>query len=215
MSDFEELDPSIEKAMRHVPPASAATRDAHIAAALAEALPQRRFTVGFMNHRARALGAVAVVLVLLLSGVSVFTGGTTPSNNIATPDTTMPVKAGTSCSQELSSQMSNKDDVKEFTHNGAAFAVIMRDDKVDVYPSTPPCSTLGALEYRDALAARDTETSQSGGTSVCSYTTEPIARFADSASGDSYNLVLVQTDSGLSMHFEDRCDSPIASLDLP
>ena len=68
---------------------------------------------------------------------------------------------------------------------------------------------------REALAARDTETSQSGGTSVCSYTTEPIARFADSASGDSYNLVLVQTDSGLSMHFEDRCDSPIASLDLP
>lgn len=215
MSDFEELDPRIEEALRAVPPASASTKDAHIAAALAESTPQRRSTVGFMNNRARSLTAIAVVLVLLLSGVSVFVGGATPNNNVASPDTTVPVKTGADCSEEFSALMTDGVKTQEFAHHNKRFALMFRDDSIDVYEATPPCSSMGTLEYRDALVARDNETAGPSGTSVCSYTTEPIARFSDSAEGDSYALVLVHTDTGLSMHFEDRCDSPIATLDLP
>lgn len=69
--------------------------------------------------------------------------------------------------------------------------------------------------YEGALLSRNNESSQPSGTSVCSYATEPIARFTDGARGDYYNLVLVQTETGLSLHFEDRCDTPIATLTLP
>lgn len=215
MSDSEELDPNIERALRNVPPATDVTKDAHIAAALAEALPGRRSTVGLMNNRARTIGAVAVVLVLLLSGLSVFTGGATPNNNVATPDTTLPPKTGGDCSQEFAGLWGEVGDSKEISHNNRTYALMFRDDAIDVYQATPPCSSVGNLMYWDALSARDKESSQPSGTSVCSYTTEPVARFTDSARGDKYKLVLVQTETGLSLHFEDRCDSPIATLDLP
>lgn len=215
MSDFEELDPRTEETLRAVPRASASMRDAHIAAALAESTPQRRSTVGFMNNRARSLAAIAVVLVLLLSGVSVFTGGTTLNDNATSPNSTVPVKTGADCSEEFSGLLENATDSKEFAHGGNRFALIFGDGNIDVYQAVEPCASVGTLAYQEALVARDKETAQSDSTSVCSYTTEPIARFADAANGDSHNLVLVHTDTGLNLHFEDRCDSPIATLDLP
>jgi len=215
VSDFEELDPHIEDALRAVPPASASMKEAHISAALAESTARQRSTVGLMSNRARSLAAIAVVLVLLLSGVSVFVGGATPNNNVATPDTTMPPKGATDCSQEFAGLWGDVGDSKEMVHNNQTYALMFRDDNIDVYQATPPCSSIGTLGYREALVARDNETSPTSSTSVCSYTSEPVARFSDSAKRDSYKLVLVHTDSGLSLHFEDRCDSPIATLDLP
>ena len=50
---------------------------------------------------------------------------------------------------------------------------------------------------------------------VCSYTSEPIAHFDDRANGDTYSFVLVQTATGVSLHFEDRCNEPLGSLSVP
>lgn len=213
MSDSEELDPNIEKALRNVPPATEETKNAHIAAALAEALPPRRSTVGLMNNRARTIGAVAVVLVLLLSGVSVFTGGTSPNNKVATPDTTLPPKTGADCAP---SYLGAVGDVKYLTHNGTEFELWFQDfGIIDVIYNEQPCTNYGTINYWRAMVDRDLETSVPNNTAVCSYATEPIARFTDSRYKGEYNFLLVQTATGLSLHFEDRCDTPIASLELP
>ena len=66
MSDNEELDPALAKALRDIPPAGAALRDAHIAAALAEMNPSVRRAPG----RLRILTGVAAAAVVALGGAA-------------------------------------------------------------------------------------------------------------------------------------------------
>lgn len=212
MSDFEELDPAIHDQLRNVPPASSSVRDAHIAAALGEMSPAVRRTPG----RLRILTGVAAAAVVALGGAAFIA----QQDDASRPDlngtvTTLPPKTGADCSQEFSGLWGEVGDSKVITHNNQSYVLMFRDDAIDVYLGIPPCTSVGTLLYWDALLNRDRETFVPNNTAVCSYATEPVARFTDAARGDYYNLVLVQTETGLSLHFEDRCDTPIASLELP
>ena len=210
MSDFEELDPAIHDQLRNVPPASSTLRDAHIAAALGEMNPAVRRTPG----RLRILTGVAAAAVVALGGAAFVA----QQDNVSRPAlnsalTTVPPKTGTGCPPGYLGAVG---DVKYVTHNGREFELWFEDfANIGVNFNEPPCTNYGTINYWQAMMDRDNETSVPNGTAVCSYATEPIARFTDYARGDKYNLVLVQTDTGLSLHFEDRCDTPIATLDLP
>jgi hypothetical protein len=210
MSDFEELDPSIHNALRDVPPASASLRDAHIAAALGEMAPSSRRAPG----RLRILGSVAAASVLAVAGLSVFRQNAADNNQISV-NSTLPPKTGANCTAELAELRDAARDSKEFSHLNETYVVMVGKDNIEVYRGTAPCSNVGALDYRGASVARDNEMSPSGGTSVCSDGIEPIASFTDTAAGEPYGLVLLHTDRGLALYFKDRCDSPIATLDLP
>ena len=210
MSDFEELDPSIHDALRDVPPASASLRDSHISAALGEMAPSSRRTPG----RLRILGSVAAAAVLAIGGLSVFRQTATDNNQVSV-NSTLPPKTGATCMSDLENLRKNARDSREITHKNQTYAVLFGDDIIDVYLATDPCIAVGTLNYRGALVDRDNEPQPPRQASVCSNAIEPVSRFAGAAAGDSYVLVLVQTDAGLSLHFEDRCDIPIATLDLP
>lgn len=210
MSDFEELDPAIHDQLRNVPPASSSVRDTHIAAALGEMSPAVRRTPG----RLRILTGVAAAAVVALSGVAfIAQQDDDPRPAFGGPVTTLPPKTGADCAP---SYLGAVGDVKYLTHNGTEFELWFQDfGIIDVIYNEQPCTNYGTINYWRAMVDRDLETSVLNNTAVCSYATEPIARFTDSARGNKYNLVLVQTEIGLSLHFEDRCNTPIATLDLP
>lgn len=212
MNENEDLDPTLLRHLREVPPASASVRDAHIAAALAEMAPSRRTGA----NRSRILGGVAAAVVLAVGGVAVVIqqrdsrGGVLKSTAVITVP-----KGGGDCSQEFSGLWGDVGDSRVIKHNNTEYAVMFRDDNIDVYEATEPCSRIGTMGYWDQLVARDNEGSPAGSSAVCSYATEPVRRFNDRARADSYGLVLVQTDEGLSLHFEDKCDVSIVTLALP
>lgn len=212
MSENEELDPALLQRLRDVPPASASIRDAHIAAALAEMAPTRRSSA----YRTRILGGVAAALVLAVGGVA-FANQQNDSRRgtLNGAVTTTVVKGGADCLDEFAGLQEDASNQKEFVHNGKKYALMFHDGNIDVYEATKPCNKIGALEYHDAMVARGNETSVPDTNTVCSYTTELLAQFNDEVGTDSFGLVLVQTDSGLSVHFKDRCNEPIASLVLP
>ena len=209
MSDFEELDPSIHNALRDVPPASASLRDAHIAAALGEIAPSSRRAPG----RLRILGSVAAATVLAVAGLSVFRQNGTDNNQVSVNSTLPPKTGANECNWSYGG--GDVGDVEEVVHNNTKYLLYRSDDAIAVYLFTPPCSEIGSVEYWDAQVKRDNESQLPSQTSLCSYTTEPVLRFTDSANGEEYSFVLLHTDRGLALYFEDRCDSPIAILDLP
>lgn len=210
MSDFEELDPAIHDQLRNVPPASSSVRDAHIAAALGEMSPAVRRTPG----RLRILTGVAAAAVVALGGAAFIA----QQDDASRPDlngtvTTLPPKTGTDCAP---SYLGAVGDVKYLTHNGTEFELWFQDfGIIDVNYNEQPCTNYGTINYWRAMVDRDLETSVPNNTAVCSYATEPIARFTDSRYKGEYKFILVQTATGLSLYFEDRCDTPIATLELP
>lgn len=210
MSDFEELDPAIHDQLRNVPPASSSLRDAHIAAALGEMSPAVRRTPG----RLRILTGVAAAAVVALAGAAFVAQQddvSRPALNSAL--TTLPPKTGADCAP---SYLGAVGDVKYLTHNGTEFELWFQDfGIIDVIYNEPPCTNYGTISYWQAMIDRDLETSVPNNTAVCSYATEPIARFTDSRYKGEYKFILVQTETGISLYFEDRCDTPIAALDLP
>ena len=210
MNENEDLDPTLLRHLREVPPASASVRDAHIAAALAEIAPSRRTGA----NRSRILGGVAAAVMLAVGGVTVANQQQERGVLTGTVTTTLP-KGGGDCSQEFSGLWGDVGDSRVIKHNNTEYAVMFRDDNIDVYEATEPCSRVGTMGYWDQLVARDNEGSPAGSSAVCSYATEPVRRFNDRARADSYGLVLVQTDEGLSLHFEDKCDVSIVTLALP
>jgi hypothetical protein len=211
MSENDDLDPALLRHLRDVPPASASMRDAHISAALAEMAPSRSAAL----RRTRILGGVAAAMVLTLGGVAISRqqreSGRRPLNGVTT--TTMP-KGGGDCAEESSGIQGDAADSKEFTFNGDTYVLVFRDDAVDVFQAVEEC-LVGTLSYRDAMLERDKESSLPHPTHKCGYLTEPVARFSDAAGGDPYNLVLVQTDDGLSVEFDDICDVSIDAITLP
>lgn len=211
MSEFEDLDPAIEKALRDIPPASASLRDAHIAAALGEMAPSSRRAPG----RLRIVGSVAAAAVVAVAGLSVLRQNSSNSDVVISSGSTLPPKTGATCATEFAELLADAVHSEVIVHENQEYAVVFRDDNIDVYQATQPCARVGTIEYRAALVARDNEQTESSGTAACGESLEVVHRFADNATGESYKFVLVQTDGGLSLIFEDRCNSPIASLDLP
>ena len=210
MSDNEELDPALVNALRDIPPAGAALRDAHIAAALAAMAPPRRSA----THRMRILTGVAAAAVVALGGAAFVAQQDDASRpTLSGAVTTLPPKTGAGCPPGYLGAVG---DVKYVTHNGKEFELWFEDfGIIDVNYNEPPCTNFGTVNYWQAMVDRDLETSVPDSTVVCSYATEPIARFTSSTNKGEYKLVLVHTESGLSLHFEDRCDTPIATLALP
>ena len=210
MSDNEELDPALANALRDIPPAGAALRDAHIAAAIAEMAPSRRSA----THRMRILTGVAAAAVVALGGAAFIAQQDDASRPVLNGTvTTLPPKTGTDCAP---SYLGAVGDVKYLTHNGTEFELWFQDfGIIDVIYNEQPCTNYGTINYWRAMVDRDLETSVPSNTAVCSYATEPIARFTDSRYKGEYKFILVQTATGLSLYFEDRCDTPIASLELP
>jgi hypothetical protein len=93
---------------------------------------------------------------------------------------------------------------------------MIREDSVEVYEGTAPCSQVGTLEYSQAQIDRDSELPGSVDPANCKFASESIiSQFTDTANGNEYSFVLLKTDRGLALYFEDRCNSPIATLDLP
>ena len=211
MSENEDLEPALLRHLRDVPPADSSLRDAHISAALAEMAPARRSGV----HRTRILGGVAAALMLAVGGVTVANQQQRDRGPLNVALTTTVPKGNADCAEEFSGLWGDVGNSKAIRHNGKEYAVMFRDDSIDVYEATEPCTRVGTLGYWDQLVARDNDGSPPDLSVICSYATEPVRRFNDRANGDSYGLVLVQTADGLSLHFEDECDEPIATLALP
>jgi hypothetical protein len=76
---------------------------------------------------------------------------------------------------------------------------------------------IGTISYSEALVARAQETDAPNDFTECSYASDPLVRFSDTPSegGDTYSFVLVETEDGVSLYFEDRCNEPLGSIDLP
>lgn len=211
MSD-EELDPAILRALRDVAPAPDSVRDAHIAAALSAMAPVR----GSSHRRTRVLGGIAAAFMLAVGGVALANRQPERDRGPLTGTTaSMPPKGSDDCSDDFSGLWGDVGDSEEVRHNDKQYVVMFRDDNIDVYEATEPCSLIGTMGYGEQLVARDNEGLPPDLSVVCSYATEPVSRFNDRANGDPYGLVLVQTDEGLSLHFEDKCDDPIVTLALP
>ena len=210
MSDFEELDPSIHNALRDVPPASASLRDAHIAAALGEIAPSSRRAPG----RLRILGSVAAATVLAVAGLSVVRQNAADNNQVSVNSTLPPKTGANECNWSYGG--GDVAETKKFINNNSEYLLYRRDDVIDVYLYAPPCSMIGSLEFFGAQQKRDQEVPGSVDSTECKFAAESIiSQFTDSANGDQYSFVLVNGEGVLDLYFADRCDSPIATLDLP
>lgn len=212
MSDNEDLDSEILRALQDLPPASESTRDAHIAAALSEMDSFSRRSPG----RLRIIGAVAAAAVLALGSLSFLQQDTPEGQMSSAVDSTIPVKGSADCASEFAELWTKAGVSKETTHNGTRFALMFRDDAIDVHLATPPCSAIGTMDYRQPQVDRNNELPSSVDAAKCKLPAESIVRqFTDSANGDAYSFVLIHSNNGLSLYFADRCDTPIATLDLP
>lgn len=212
MSENEDLDPALLRHLRDVPPASDAVREAHISAALDEISPSRTSS----GRRTRVLGGVAAAVMLTLGGVTIAQRQNENERGplTGTVTTTVP-KGGADCKEELPDAGKDTTERQETEHNGTRYALLFRDDAIDVYRAVEPCDLVGTLSYGDAMVERDKESSLPNPTHRCSYSTELVARFKDAADGDPYDLVVVQTDDGLSVEFDDDCVSSIDTISLP
>lgn len=207
MSENEELDPALAKALRDIPPAGAALRDAHIAAALAEMNPSVRRTPG----RLRILTGVAAAAVLALGGLSFANRDSNSPGMADGTETTRPPKAGASCADTFSEVSSESEHSESITHQDKEYALFFRDGAVDVYLATPPCTSVGTLDYTNSLLARTNEATSPTEQSCNSQ--DVVHQFNDA--DNNYSLVVLHTENGISVRFADRCDVDLVTLALP
>jgi hypothetical protein len=211
MSDNNEIDPHIEAVLRDVPAADPSLREQHIAAALGQLSSPARAT-----GQRRFASVAAAVLLLAIGGVALARGNndTTPAIAADSSSTTI-AKSLVDCGEEWSGLWGDSVAHGDFSWAEADYAVIGHNGALSVYLAQEPCTKVGDIDYWAAMDARDKETDTPGNMTECSYVTEPIARFTDRANDNPYSLVLVQTDVGVSLHFEDRCNEPLGSITLP
>jgi hypothetical protein len=207
VSDNEELDPALANALRDIPPAGAALRDAHIAAALAEMAPSRRSA----THRMRILTSVAAATVLAVGGLSFANRDSNSPGMADGTETTRPPKTGASCADTFSGLSTKAEHSESITHQGAEYALFFRDGAVDVYVATPPCTSVGTLDYSSSLSARANEAASPAEQSCNGQ--DVVHQFT--SAGDDYSLVALHTEDGISVRFADRCGVDLATLALP
>jgi hypothetical protein len=212
MNEENELDPRIEALLRDVPPADSSMKDSHIAAALSELT-----TPAHSGGRLRFLSAAAAVLILVAGGITVFKNSNdTPPAIAADTTATSTPKASSEC-EHSGGFWGDVGGIDYFTLRDTTFELVHRDDLVDLYFGSAPCTMLGTISYGQALVARAKETDAPNGLTECSYASEPLVRFGDvpSGGGDTYSFVLVETDDGVSLYFEDRCNEALGSIAVP
>jgi hypothetical protein len=207
MSDDNELTPEIEAALRDIPAADPSLRDQHIAAALGELAPAAT------AKRRNLFAAAAAVLVLAGAGVAVSQNSDGDSPAVAAPDTTMTSvpKASSEC-QKSGGFWGDVGGIDYFTLRGAAFELVRRDDLVDLYLGSEPCTIVGTIGYYEAMQRRDNQ-GDSPSKSACEQ--KPLVQFSDNTGGPEYRLALLETSDGVSLFFEDRCNEPLGSIALP
>jgi hypothetical protein len=207
MSDDNELTPEIEAALRDIPAANPTLRDQHIAAALGEIAPAATM------KRRNLFAAAAALLVLAGAGfaVSQNSDGDTPA--VAAPDTTITSvpKASGEC-QKSGGFWGDVGGIDYFTLRGATFELVHRDDLVDLYFGSEPCTKLGTIGYYEAMRRRDNQ-EELPSEATCKQ--KPLIQFSDNAGGPEYRLALFETADGVSLFFEDRCNEPLGSIALP
>ena len=212
MSDENELDPRIEALLRDVPPADSSMKESHIAAALGEMT-----TPAHSSGRLRFLSAAAAVLILVAGGITVSKNSNdTPPAIAADTSTTSVPKASGECTHS-GGFWGDVGGIDNFTLRGTKFELVHRGDLVDLYFGSAPCTMIGTISYSEALVARTKESDAPTDFTECSYASEPLVRFSDepSGGGDTYSFVLVATEDGVSLYFEDRCNEPIGSIAVP
>lgn len=207
MSDDNELTPEIEAALRDIPSGDPALRDQHIAAALGELAPAATM------KRRNLFAAAAAVLVLAGAGFAVSQNSDSNIPAVAAPDTTITSvpKASGEC-QKSGGFWGDVGGIDYFTLRGVAFELVHRDDLVDLYFGSEPCTMLGTIGYYEAMQRRD---NQEGLPTESTCTKDPLVQFTADAGGSEYRLALLETSDGVSLFFEDRCNEPIGSIALP
>jgi hypothetical protein len=209
MSDNEELDPTLVRALREIPSPSVAMRDRHIATALAEMSPTKRSA----GTRRRALGGVAAAVLLTLGTVTYANRGVSAPDLASEVTSTVPVKGSADCSQELAVLQEGAQESLDITHDGQTYVVLVRDSALDIYAGTPPCTAVGTLGFEESLRARDNDTAVSD--EVACTNQDVIRTFSATAGDDEYSMVVLRTENGISVRFADRCDSDLDSIALP
>ena len=207
MSDNEELDPALANALRDIPPAEAALRDAHIAAALAEMAPSRRSA----SRRMRILASVAAATVLAVGGLSFVNRDSNSPGTADGTETTRPPKTGASCADTFSGLSTKAEHSESITHQGVEYALLFRDGAVDVYVATPPCTSVGTLDYSSSLSARANGTASFAEQSCNGQ--DVVHQFTNA--DDNYSLAALHTENGISVRFAGRCGVDLATLALP
>jgi len=206
MSEDNELNPEIEAALRDIPAVDPSLREQHIAAALAEIAPAA------LSGRLRFLAAAAAVIVLVGGGVTVAkNSGGTPPAIAADPSTTTIAKASGAC-EHSGGFWGDVGDIDSFTLRGTAFELIHRDDLIDLYFGSEPCTMVGSIAYYEAMLRRDKQKDLPSET-TCEQ--EPLIQFTDNSGGSEYRLALLETSDGVSLFFEDKCNEPLGSIALP
>ena len=211
MSDDNELNPEIEALLRDVPAVDPSLREQHIAAALSEINTPTAST-----GRLRFLTAAAAVVVLIGGGIAVAknSGDTPPAIAADTTITSVPKTAG-DCGEEFSGLWGDSVGRGEFSWAETDYTVIGHNGGLSVYLAMEPCTKMGTIVYWDAMTARDKESQAHQGAIECESMTSAVAQFEDRGNGNPYQLVLVKTDTGISLFFEDRCNEPLGSIALP
>lgn len=141
MNDDTDLDPAIRAALRAVPPADAATREAHIAAAL-DQLDAVRPRTGAIGQGQRWL-SIAAAVVALAGGFALGRAGQdapAPQRNTAISDTTVPPKASTSCSVEVADDRV----LANYDSDTGPRMIVLRKDAIVILDATS-CATLQTI----------------------------------------------------------------------
>ena len=93
--------------------------------------------------------------------------------------------------------------------------MIQRKGVLSIYLAKEPCTKLGEIQYGEAIDDRGQADDSPQVGAECDWSKAPLARFSDRTNGDSYPLVLAETNSGVSLFFANRCTEPIGSIALP
>lgn len=213
MSEDSELSSEIKAALRDVSAVNPALRDQHIAAALGEISPSAT------TKRRNLLAAAAAVLVLAGAGVGLSRKSDGNSPAAVVPDTTVTsvpkASSNPSCTEEFSKLWEDSGSLGSFTYSGVSYEMIQRKGVLSIYLAKEPCTKLGEIQYGEAMDDRDQADDSPQVGAECDWSKAPLARFSDRANGDSYPLVLAETDSGVSLFFANRCTEPVGSIALP
>lgn len=207
MSEDNELNPEIEALLRDVPAVDPSLREIHIAAALTE-----MNAAAAPSGRLRFLAAAAAVVVLIGGGIAVAknSGNTPPAIAADTTIASIP-KASGECAHS-GGFWGDVGDIDYFSLRGTTFELVHRDDVVDLYFGSKPCTMVGTIAYFETMRRRDKQ-EESPSETTCEQ--KPLIQFTDNAGGSEYRFALLETPSGVSLFFEDRCNEPLGSIALP
>ncbi len=206
MSDDNELDPRLEASLRNISAPDPSVMETHIAAALGEV------AAATSRGRLRFLAIAAAVLVLVSGGIAVAKNSRDAPPAIAADTTVTTVPKASGACTHSGGFWGDVGGIDYFTLRGTAFELVHRDDLVDLYFGSKPCTMVGTIAYYEAMLRRDKQ-EESPSETTCEQ--KPLIQFTDNAGGSEYRLALLETPAGVSLFFEDRCNEPLGSIALP